>query len=169
LISGCAFGKRLSQVPTGSKSPSEKQPTDGKRSMFTFTKYGTETVESKARKRVLVITKTKEKNPKVKFSFSNGSMETYSEKEHAYFQCSRYWVERSFDDTKNELGLSGYQVRKWIVWCHHQSLVMMACVHLQQVKFENKKEYELMSVRDARILIIAHLFTNSDATEKLYK
>lgn len=126
-------------------------------------------VESEARKRTLVITKTKEKNPKVKFSFSNGSTEDYSEKEYAYFQCSRYWVERSFDDTKNELGLSGYQVRKWIAWYHHQALVMMACVYLQQVKFENKQEYELMSVRDARILIIAHLFTDPDTTEKLYK
>jgi hypothetical protein len=126
-------------------------------------------VESNARKRVLVITQTKEKNPKVKFSFSNGSMEDYSEKEYACFQCSRYWVERSFDDTKNELGLSGYQVRKWIAWYHHQALVMMACVYLQQVKFETKQEYELMSLRDARILIIAHLFTDPDTIEKLYK
>lgn len=126
-------------------------------------------VETKARKRTLVITKTKEQNPKVKYSFSNGSTEDYSAKEYAYFQCNRYWVERSFDDAKNELGLSGYQVRKWTAWHHHQALVLMACVYLQQVKFENKQEYELMSVRDTRILIIAHLFTDPNTTNKLYK
>lgn len=126
-------------------------------------------VEAQARKRTLVITKTKEQNPKVKYSFSNGSIEDYSAKEYAYFQCNRYWVERSFDDAKNELGLSGYQVRKWMAWYHHQALVMMACLYLQQVKFENKKEYELMSVRDARILIIAHIFTDPYTTDLLYK
>jgi hypothetical protein len=46
---------------------------------------------------------------------------------------------------------------------------MMACVYLQQVKFETKQEYGLMSVRDARILIIAHLFTDPDTIENIYK
>lgn len=125
-------------------------------------------VEEKARKRTLVITKTKEHNPKVKYSFSNGSIEEYSSQEYAYFQCNRYWVERSFDDTKNELGLSGYQVRKWNAWHHHQALVMMASQYLQEIKVDNKQEYELMSVRDARILIIAHIFTDKKTTDMLY-
>lgn len=126
-------------------------------------------LEASARKRTLVITKTKEANPKVKYSFSNGSIEAYSSQEYAYFQCNRYWVERSFDDTKNELGLSGYQVRKWIAWHHHQALVIMASLYLQQIKVENKQEYELMSVRDARILIIAHIFTDKKTVNMLYK
>lgn len=137
--------------------------------VHTITVWHWDGKEEKARKRTLVITKTKEQNPKVKYSFSNGTIEEYSPDEYAYFQCNRYWVERSFDDAKNESGLSGYQVRKWNAWQHHQSLVMMACLYLQEVKVENKQEYELMSIRDARILTIAHIYTDPKTIELLYK
>ena len=124
--------------------------------------------EEKPRARTLVITRTLEKNPKVKFSFSNGTIIQYSRGEYAYFQCNRYWVERCFDDAKNELGLSGYQVRKWLAWQHHQSLVMMACLYLLHVRIEKKPECELMSVRDERIMIIANLFSDQETIAKLH-
>lgn len=124
--------------------------------------------EEKACSRTLVVTRTEEKNPKVKFSFSNGAITNYSKEEYAYFQCNRYWVERCFDDAKNELGLSGYQVRKWLAWQHHQSLVLMASLYLLNVRIAQKPEYELMSVRDARIMIIAHLFSDQETIIRLY-
>ena len=124
--------------------------------------------EEKARYRTLIITRTEEKNPKVKYSFSNGSINEYTKQEYAYFQCSRYWVERCFDDAKNELGLSGYQVRKWLAWQHHQSLVMMASLYMLNVKIEQKPEYELMSLRDARIMIIANLFSDTETIQMLH-
>ena len=117
-------------------------------------------LEEKAKARTLVITKTLGKNSKIKFSFSNGKVDQYSKQEYAYFQCSRYWVERSFDDAKNELGLSGYQVRGWLAWHHHQALVMMACLYLMKIRYAEKPNYELMSVRDARIMIIAHIYAD---------
>ena len=52
--------------------------------------------EEKARKRTLLITRSE----KIKYSLSNGDKEQYTNKEWAYFQCSRYWVERCFDDCK---------------------------------------------------------------------
>ncbi|MFN2127798.1 MAG: IS701 family transposase [Anaerolineales bacterium] len=110
--------------------------------------------EEEARKRTLIITKTKGKRSKIKYSFSNGGAGTYQPKEYAYFQAQRYWVERTFDDSKNELGMSDYQTRKWIGWHHHQSLVMLASFFLLKQKIENEQEFPLMSVRDARILII---------------
>jgi SRSO17 transposase len=124
--------------------------------------------EEKARARTLVITRTEEKNTKVKFSFSNGGIIEYSREEYAYFQCNRYWVERCFDDAKNELGLSGYQVRKWIAWQHHQSLVMMAALYVLSIRIEQKPEYELMSVRDARIIIVAQLFDDQETISRLH-
>ncbi len=124
--------------------------------------------EEKIIKRTLIITKTKGKKPKVKYSFSNGGADKYHPKEYAYFQAQRYWVERTFDDSKNELGMSDYQVRKWIGWQHHQSLVMMASLFLLKEKIANEKEYPLMSVRDARILIIAEMFgTKKQSEERL--
>ena len=124
--------------------------------------------EETARVRTLIITKTQETNPKVKYSFSNGAISDYTTQEYAYFQCSRYWVERSFDDAKNELGLSGYQVRKWMAWQHHQSLVIMASLYMLNVKIEQKPKYELMSIRDARIMIIAHLFSDQATIKVLH-
>ena len=114
--------------------------------------------EEKACKRTLVATKSE----KTKYSLSNGDKEEYTNKEWAYFQCSRYWVERCFDDCKNELGMSGYQVRGWLAWQHHMALVMMASLYILTLKLENQDEMPLLSVRDARLLVIAKVF----ATQK---
>jgi len=105
----------------------------------------------------------------VKYSFSNGKIKEYTTREYAYFQCSRYWVERCFDDAKNEFGLSSYQVRKWNAWHHHQSLTMMASLYLLILKVARKPEYELMSLRDIRIMIVAHLFSDKKTIAKLHE
>jgi SRSO17 transposase len=124
--------------------------------------------EGRPRERTLVITKTMDKKPKVKYSFSNAKAGEYTNKELAYFQAQRYWVERGFDDCKNELGLSDYQIRKWDGWHHHQSLVMLASIFLLKEKMENQQEYPLMSVRDARILVIFQMFgTEGQYRERL--
>lgn len=120
--------------------------------------------ENKARRRTLVITKTDNKKPEIKYSFSNGGVNDYTNKEYAYFQIQRYWVERTFDDSKNELGMSDYQIRNWAGWHHHQSLVMLASVFLLKEKIESENQYPLMSTRDARILIMIELF----GTKKQY-
>jgi SRSO17 transposase len=118
--------------------------------------------EEKVRERTLVITKTLDKNQRTKYSFSNGGCNEYSCKEYAWYQSQRYWVERCFDDAKNELGMSDYQVRKWIAWHHHHSLVMLACLMLLKARLEQVEDFPLMSVRDARIMMIISLFGTKD-------
>jgi SRSO17 transposase len=110
--------------------------------------------EEKARERTLVITISE----KTKFSLSNANKEEYTNKEWAYFQCSRYWVERCFDDCKNELGMSDYQVTGWLAWQHHMALVLMASLYILNLKLEQQEERPLLSVRDARLLVIALTF-----------
>ena len=122
--------------------------------------------EEQARRRIVVITRTVEKRPKVKYSFSNAQKDQYTNKEFAYFQVQRYWVERTFDDSKNELGMSDYQIRNWIGWHHHQSLVMLAGIFLLKEKIEKQTEYPLMSTRDARILLIFELFGTKEQYQK---
>jgi SRSO17 transposase len=114
--------------------------------------------EKKAQKRTLVITKSE----KIKYSLSNAEKDQYTNNEWAYFQCSRYWVERCFDDSKNELGMSGYQVTGWLSWHHHMALVMMAGFYILRIKLDQQDERPLLSVRDARLLVIAIHF----ATQK---
>jgi len=110
------------------------------------------------KERTLIITQTMDGKKETKYSFSNGKTDDYSHHEFAYFQSQRYWVERTFDDAKNELGMSDYQVRKWLGWHHHHALVLMADLYLLKQKIEHETDAPLMSIRDARILIIIKLF-----------
>ena len=99
---------------------------------------------------------------------SNGEVEAHSHQEYAYFQAQRYWVERTFDDAKNELGMSDHQIRKWTGWHHHHALVLMAGLFLLKQKTDNEQDIPLMSVRDARILMIVSLFgTEEDMKMRL--
>ena len=121
--------------------------------------------EDRARRRTVVISKTLGRKSKTKYSFSNGTLEEYTVQEYAYFQAQRYWVERCFDDAKNELGLSDYQVRKWQGWHHHHALVMMASLFLLKERLSQQETAPLMSLRDARLLIIARLFGTDEDVE----
>jgi hypothetical protein len=109
-------------------------------------------------RQTLIVTRTTDGCDEIKYSLSNGELDAYTHKEYAYFQAQRYWVERTFQDAKSELGLSDYQTRKWRSWQHHHVLVMMACLYMMKTRIENHQTYPLLSVRDARILIITALF-----------
>jgi len=124
--------------------------------------------EAEARRRTVVITKTVGRTPKTKYRVSNGTEGAYTPQEYAYFQAQRYWVERGFDDAKNELGLSDYQVRKWTGWHHHHALVLMACLFLLKERLLHAPESPLLSVRDVRLLIMARLFgTEADVDRRM--
>lgn len=110
------------------------------------------------KERTLIITQTMDGKKQTKYSLSNAKTDEYTTQEFAYFQSQRYWVERTFDDAKNELGMSDYQIRKWLGWHHHHSLVLMAGLYLLMQKIAHETEAPLMSIRDARILIIIGLF-----------
>lgn len=124
--------------------------------------------DGQSKQLTLVITQTMDGRQETKYSFSNGGADQYTPREYAYFQCQRYWVERTFDDAKNELGMSDYQVRKWNGWHHHHSLVFMAGMYLLQQRIDAQEDIPLMSVRDARILMIVILFgTKEDVQLRL--
>ncbi len=118
--------------------------------------------EEQARKRVLVIRKIEND---IKYSLSNGLEEQYSKKEFALFQAQRYWVERNFDDAKSELGMSDYQVRKWIAWHHHHAILFMAMLFMLKERIKQSRKFPLMSVRDARIMVTTLIAQTMIATE----
>lgn len=97
------------------------------------------------------------KKLKMKYGISNGVVDEYDSKDYGYFKEQRYWVDRTFDNSKNELGLSDYQVRKWIGWHHHHSLVFIAIHFMMTERIANWINCPLLSVRDHRILIIVLL------------
>ncbi len=111
-----------------------------------------------AKKRVLIITKTTDSKPKIKYSISNGDIESHSHSEYAYFVSQRYWVERSFDNAKNELGMSDYEIRKWQSWHTHHAIMMLASLLITTKLIESRQEIPLLSFKDARILIVTQIF-----------
>ena len=121
--------------------------------------------EDRARKRTLVITKTNDQTVKTKYSISNGGLDDYSHGQYAYFVAQRYWVERTFDNAKNELGMSDYQIRGWKAWNSHMSLVMLASQFITRQMIDNQQEMPLMSFSDARILVILYFFSDQETIE----
>ncbi len=121
--------------------------------------------EEQARLRTLIISHNKAEN-KIKYSLSNADMATTSIERFAYMQAQRYWVERSFQDAKSELGMSDYQVRKWNGWYHHMALVMLSLSFIVRERLRNKTEYPLLSSRDVRIFIIALLTEDRKLIQK---
>ena len=76
------------------------------------------------------------KTGEIKHSLCNAAEYTSLEK-LAEMQSSRYWVERAFQDAKENCGMDEYMVRSWNSWHHHMTLVMLAMLILisYQVKF----------------------------------
>jgi len=112
--------------------------------------------EPRARKRILIVRTSIPQNgekKEIKYSLSNGSLEQYNIEEFAYFQAQRYWVERDLQNAKSELGMSDYQVRKWLGWHHHHAILLMALLFMLHERLDHEDQYPLMSIRDARIMV----------------
>jgi SRSO17 transposase len=89
-----------------------------------------------------------------KCSLSNALENQYSWLELAQVQAQRYFVERSFQETKVQAGMSEYQVRGWLAWHHHMALVMMSMYFVLSEKIRFADQYPLLSAYDARQFII---------------
>lgn len=103
-----------------------------------------------------------------KYSFSN-SPEEASFQRLAYMQRQRYWVERLFQDAKNEAGLDEYQARSWQAWYHHVALVMMAMLFLLRERLEQAEALPLLSTRDVKILLARFLPRGDSGPEEVIR
>ena len=53
---------------------------------------------------------------------------------------SRWWVEQSYRELKDELGLDHFEGRSWRGWHHHVVLVLMAYAFLQDLRRRRRKK-----------------------------
>ena len=68
-----------------------------------------------------------------KFFFSNLPA-TASRKELLRLAKRRWWVEHSYNELKDELGLDHFEGRSWRGWHHHVTLTMLAYLFLVELR-----------------------------------
>ena len=125
-------------------------------------KKGTAEVEETA----LLISRKIDKT-EVKYSLCNEPAGELSVGIALYRQMQRYWIERGFQEIKEQLGLHQYQVRGWKAWHHHIALTMMALHFILETQLENTEKLPLMSCGDVKLMLGNILKNKLDVPEIL--
>lgn len=109
--------------------------------------------------RLLVVSKRKTKDgEEIKYSFTNASLGQYTEKALAYMQAQRFFVEHSFKEQKQILGMDQYQTRKWLPWHHQIALNLMVGCFMLKEKLLNQDEIPILSARDIKDFLFLKLY-----------
>ena len=120
----------------------------------------TNTVEN----RLLVVSRRKTRDgEEIKYSFTNASLGQYTEQAIAYMQAQRFFVEHSFKEQKQILGMDQFQTRKWLPWHHQIALNMMVGCFILKEKLFNQDEIPILSARD--IMDFLHFKFYKEMTE----
>jgi SRSO17 transposase len=89
----------------------------------------------------------------VKYSLCDTPKGELSVEVALFRQMQRYWIERGFQEIKEQLGLHQYQVRGWRAWQHHIALTMMALHFILETQIENAENLPLMSCGDVKLML----------------
>jgi len=103
----------------------------------------------------------------VKYSLCNEPQGELKVEKAVYRQMQRYWIERAFQEIKEQIGLHQYQVRGWKAWHHHIALTMMALHFILEMQIENEENLPLMSCADVKLLLVNSLRNKLDEPEIL--
>jgi SRSO17 transposase len=82
----------------------------------------------------------REAEGKDSYALCNASADTPKEV-LAWWKCQRYFIERSNQDAKSELGGDELQARKYLAWEHHLALTVLASWFVAQTKSEWARDY----------------------------
>jgi SRSO17 transposase len=88
----------------------------------------------------------------VKYSLCDAPHAELSLEVALFRQMQRYWIERAFQEIKEQIGLAQYQVRGWRAWQHHIALTMMALHFILETQIENAENLPLMSCGDIKLM-----------------
>lgn len=77
----------------------------------------------------------------------------------------RFWIERTFQDAKTSVGMADYQVRGWLAWHHHMTLVLLAMLFLLRERKRHAQSFDLLSCQDI-VELLNHYLPRADATEQ---
>ena len=97
----------------------------------------------------------------IKYSLTNGKG---TASEHCYRQHQRYWIERSIQEAKSEVGMAQYQVRGWQGWHQHMAMVTLAMLFALQQKLVNRKTIPMLSTHDI-VELLSYYLPSKQASE----
>ena len=69
-----------------------------------------------------------------------------------YRQMQRYWMERVFQEAKQQLGLHQHQTRSWPAWQHHVALTMMALHLLLDTQLREREMIPHLSLASLKLI-----------------
>lgn len=84
-------------------------------------------------------------------------------------QMQRYWIERAFQDIKQELGLHQNQTRSWTAWYHQVALTKMALHFMLQTRIEEADDLPLLSCSDIKLLLAKSLLNKLNQADTLWQ
>ncbi len=118
--------------------------------------------EEQARHWHLLVRREVDSRDEIAYSLSNAP-EDVPALRLAQMQGQRFWVERSFQDGKSNVGLGDYQARSWIAWHHHMALVMVAMLFMLEERIAAEDDCPLLTCADIETLL-AHFLPRRDVT-----
>ena len=109
--------------------------------------------------RLLVVSSRKTKDgEEIKYSFTNASLAQYTEQAIAYMQAQRFFIEHSFKEQKQILGLDQFQTRKWLSWYHQVALNLLVGSFMLKEKLLSKEDIPLLSARDIMDFLVFRFY-----------
>jgi len=121
-----------------------------------------------SQERLLVVRRDKvRKGFDYKYSLTNALEGTFLHVRLARMQGQRFFIEQSIKDSKQEIGMSQYQIRGWLAWHHHMVLVMMSLFFLTSEKVRYRNEIPLLSAYDIREIMLAVYPKKANSTHEI--
>ena len=101
-----------------------------------------------------------EANGRVNYSLSNAPADSTLE-QLSWMKCQRYFVERTIQDAKSELGWDEFQAQKYRAWEHELALTVLASWFVAETKLDWARQFERDPglARDFEIEVLPRLST----------
>jgi SRSO17 transposase len=107
-----------------------------------------------------------------KYQLSNAPLDTTIDR-FAQMSCSRYWIERTFEDEKGLAGFADFQGRNWLGWHHHITMAMFSMMVMMFICIEFGQFADLLTVQDIKLIyeksFARKQFSNNDVLHLLKK
>jgi hypothetical protein len=107
-----------------------------------------------------------------KYQLSNAPLDTTIDR-FAQMSCSRYWIERAFQDEKGLAGFADFRGRSWLGWHHHITMAMFSMMMMMFVCIDFGQFADLLTVQDIKLIyeksFARKQFSNNDVLLLLKK